>query len=138
MIDFEKDKNWTKDVNLDQMSVIAQEYLKYKSQIIDNPKVDQIKKFLINNQPVIVPSNGKVLYQENKFFKDGGPYYHNIVILGFDDDKQKFIVHDVGTQHGAYFKYSYDLLMDSIHDFPTSGDKSDINLGAKRVLVLIK
>ncbi|MFA4827257.1 MAG: hypothetical protein WC596_03350, partial [Candidatus Shapirobacteria bacterium] len=71
-----------------------------------------------------------------KHFKSGGPYYHNLTILGYDDTKQKFIVHDVGTQFGAYFQYSYDLLMESIHDFPLSGKKEDILIGAKKILIL--
>ncbi|KKQ68181.1 MAG: hypothetical protein US90_C0026G0005 [Candidatus Shapirobacteria bacterium GW2011_GWE2_38_30] len=53
-------------------------------------------------------------------------------------DLTKFIVHDVGTQFGAYFHYSYDLLIESIHDFPSSGVKEDINSGIKQVLILIK
>jgi hypothetical protein len=138
MIDFEQQQSFSEDMNIDQMSIVAQKYLNYSTKTIDNPTVDDIKKYLFQNIPIIVPSNGKILYQENKHFNDGGPYYHNIVILGYDDTKNQFIVHDVGTKAGAYFHYSYSLLMESIHDFPVSGHKEDINTGAKRVLVLLK
>ena len=135
MVNFEEEQGWLKDVNLEQMAEIASKYLKYQSEIIDNPTVEQIKEYLVKDIPIVIPANGKTLYRENKHFKEGGPWYHNLVILGYDDTKQKFVVHDVGTQFGAYFKYSYDLLMESIHDFPESGDKKDIDSGRKAVLI---
>jgi hypothetical protein len=138
IFDFETQQSFTHDVNLGQMALIAQSYLKYTPKIIDNPTIEDIKTYISQDIPVIVPANGKTLYQENKHFKDGGPYYHNIVILGYDDNTQKFTVHDVGTQFGAYFKYSYSLLMNSIHDFPETLKKEDINTGIQRVLILVK
>lgn len=138
MIDFENTQKFTHDMNLAQMSLVVKNYLGYNSQIIENPTIKDLKKYISQDIPVIVPANGKILYQENKHFNSGGPYYHNLTILGYDDTKNQFIVHDVGTKSGAYFKYSYSLLIDSIHDFPQSGNKEDINTGSKRVLVLLK
>lgn len=138
MINFENQQSFSHDMNLNQMTYISQNYFNYISKIIDNPTIDIIKSYLIQNIPVIVPANGKILYKENKHFKSGGPYYHNLVILGFNEDKKQFITHDVGTQFGAYFKYSYSTLLESIHDFPTSGKKEDINDGDKKILVLLK
>lgn len=138
MIDFENIQNFTHDMNLDQMSLVAQKYLNYQAKIINNPTIEEFKKYLSQDIPIIVPANGKTLYQENKHFSSGGPYYHNLTILGYDDNKQQFIVHDVGTKSGAYFKYSYSLLIESIHDFPSSSKKEDINSGPKRVLILLK
>lgn len=138
MIEFENSQNFTHDMNLDQMVLVSQKYLGFKTKIIDNPTTKDIKKYISQDIPVVVPANGKTLYQENKHFTNGGPYYHNLTILGYDDDKKQFIVHDVGTKSGAYFKYSYQLLIDSIHDFPESKNKEDINAGSKRVLILLK
>ena len=138
MIDYENQNQLTKDVNLDQMAQIAAQYLSYQTEIISNPTLDQIKSYLLSDIPIIIPANGKQLFAENHFFTNGGPFYHNLVILGYDDKKQQFTVHDVGTQHGAYFKYSYRLLLDSIHDFPASGHKEDINSGAKNILILLQ
>ncbi len=138
MMNFEDQQNFTHDMNLNQMSFMAQNYLDYSTKIVSNPTTDDIKKYIAQNIPVIVPANGKILYQENKHFNDNGPYYHNLVVLGFDDNTQKFTVHDVGTQFGAYFKYSYSLLMNSIHDFPESGKKEDINQGNKKVIILLQ
>ena len=138
IFDFETNQSFTHDVNIDQMALVAQKYLGYSTKIITNPTINDIKQYLSQNIPVIVPANGKTLYQENKHFKEGGPYYHNLVILGYDDTNNKFTVHDVGTQFGAYFKYSYSLLMQSIHDFPSSQNKEDIDQGEKKVLILLK
>ena len=138
MISFEETQNFTKDMNITQMAIVSEKYLNYQTKVIDNPTIEDIKKYLNQNIPVIITANGKTLFKENSHFKSGGPYYHSLVILGYDDDKKQFIVHDVGTQFGSYFHYSYSLLMESIHDFPVSGHKEDINDGQKRVLILIK
>jgi hypothetical protein len=137
IFDFETRQGWGHDVNLNQLSAVA-DSLGYQSLIINNPSIEQIKTYVSQNIPVIVPANGKTLYRENKHFKSGGPWYHQIVILGYDDTLKQFTVHDVGTQFGAYFKYSYALLMDSIHNWPESGKKEDINLGEKSVMILLK
>lgn len=138
MIDFENTQNFTSDMTVAQMEIVTQKYLNYQTKILDNPTIDDLKKYLSQNIPIIVPASGKILYQENKHFNAGGPYYHNIVILGYDDTKQQFTVHDVGTKAGAYFKYSYSLLIESIHDFPNSHKKEEINNGNKKVLILLK
>jgi len=135
LIDYQTQMGWPKDINLSQMSQIANDYFQINSKIIINPTIEEIKYYISQNKPVLVPANGKVLFRENKYFKDEGPYYHNITILGYNDAKKQFTVHDVGTQHGAYFTYSYQTLMESIHDLPSSGDKYDINLGQPAILV---
>jgi hypothetical protein len=131
-------KSSTHDINLEAMGRVATDLYGYQTKIIDDPTIEDIKSYLAKDIPVIIPANGKTLYQENKHFKSGGPWYHNLVILGYDDTKKLFTVHDVGTQFGAYFSYSYTTLMDSIHDFPESKIKEEIDNGQKRVLVLLK
>jgi hypothetical protein len=138
MFDFESTQSWTHDVTLTQMATISAKLLGYKTKIVEDPTIEDIKAYLAKDIPVIIPANGKILYTENKHFKSGGPWYHNLVILGYDDNKSQFTVHDVGTQFGAYFKYSYTTLMDSIHDFPDTGIKEEINDGQKQVLILLK
>ncbi|MFA7301155.1 MAG: C39 family peptidase [Candidatus Shapirobacteria bacterium] len=117
-----------KSINMSTMSQIANDLYGYKSTIIDNPDTDTIEKYLSQGNILIAPTNGKILYKENKYFRNGGPDYHNIVILGYDHNKKIFIVHDVGTQFGAYFKYSYKILLESLNDFQ----------GPPRLLLLLK
>jgi len=138
MIDYETKQGFGHDINLTQMAQVASAYLGYQTKIITNPTLSQIKQFLLEDTPVVIPANGKTLFAENPNFNQGGPYYHNLTILGYNDNSSQFIVHDVGTRRGAYFRYSYSLLMESIHDLPPSFDKKDINTGSKKILVLLK
>lgn len=133
----EQELGFGHDVNMTQLATVANK-LGYRSQIIENPTIQQLKTYISQNIPVIVPANGKTLFRENKRFKNGGPWYHQLTILGYDDRRSQFIVHDVGTQFGANFRYSYPTLMASIHDFPDSGHKEDIDQGPPRVLILLK
>lgn len=136
MIDYENKHGWGYSINLDKMKQISDEHLGYSSEIISNPTIEDLKRYVSQNIPIVVPAAGKLLYKENKFFNDGGPLYHALVIVGYDDNQQKFIVHDVGTQRGANFRYTYNLLMSSIHDLPPSGLERDILKGDKRVLII--
>lgn len=115
-------------INVSTMAKIANDLYGYQSKIIDSPDTDIIEKYLSQGNILIAPTNGKILFKENKYFKNGGPLYHDIVILGYDHAKKQFIVHDVGTQYGAYFKYSYTVLMESLHDYQ----------GPPRLLLLLK
>lgn len=134
---YETEQGWGHDIDLAKLANVAQEKFGYKTKIIENPLLGDLLTQIDQKHPIIVPANGKLLYKENKNFKGGGPYYHNIVILGYDKVKKQFIVHDVGTKKGAYFRYSFDLLLLAIHDLPSSGEKKDIQTGAKRVMVLL-
>ncbi|GEM_PF-1542729 len=135
---YQTNQGWGHDINAQQMTQTAKDLYGYQSEIIENPSLEDLKKYVSRDIPVIVPASGKILYAENKNFRSGGPYYHSMVILGYHDATQKFTVHDVGTRLGANFKYSYSLLLDSIHDLPDSGNKIEILEGAKRVVVLLK
>lgn len=126
------------DVDLSQLLQVSNQLSDYQGTIIDNPSMEDIKQYISQNIPVIVVANGKTLYSENKYFKNGGPWYHSLVIIGYDDSLQKFIVHDVGTQFGSHFKYSYPVLMSAIHDFPETKNKEDIDQGVPRILILVK
>ncbi len=138
LIEYENNNGFGADISIEQMGLIAQKSLKLKPIIISDPTIEELKSYLSRDLPIIIPANGKILYLENHNFNNFGPYYHNIVLLGYDDTIQKFTVHDVGTRHGAYFIYSYQLLMDSIHDFPPDLHKENINNGPKKVLILEK
>lgn len=138
LFDYQQEKEWGGDINLSQMASMSADLWDYQTKIIENPSPNDIKTAISQDIPVIITANGKTLFKENKNFKSGGPWYHSLVILGYDDDQQQFIVHDVGTRLGAYFRYSYQTLLESIHDFPTSLKKEDINQGTPRVLLLLK
>lgn len=138
MFDYEAQQGWGHDIDNQKMSQIATDLLGYQTKIITQPTLADLKYYLDRQIPLIVTANGKTLYRENRHFKSGGPWYHSLVILGYNDSTQKFTVHDVGTQFGAYYQYSYQLLLDSIHDLPSGGQKEMIAQGEKKFLVLLK
>lgn len=97
--------------------------------IIDDPTPEQIKRELADGHPVVAPFAGRQL--GNPFYSGLGPYYHMMVIVGYDD-KGNFITNDVGTRRGHDFVYSIETIMSAMNDWGTL----DINFGSKRVLVL--
>jgi hypothetical protein len=116
------------DVTISELAALAKSYYQFSgARIIDNPTVLEIKKELAAKRPVIVPAAGRML--ENPNFRSPGPRYHMLVIKGYDS--RGFITNDPGTRNGHSFRYSYDNLMESIRDW----NPSDINQGARRVLV---
>lgn len=135
LFSYQTSQGWGDDVNQNQIASIFSDFYGYQAQTILNPTAKDLENLIANNTPVLVTANGKTLFKENKNFRNGGPDYHALVILGYDSSKQIFTVHDVGTQHGAYFKYTYSTLLDSIHDLPNTG-KKDIKIGPKSILVI--
>ncbi|MDO8611070.1 MAG: hypothetical protein Q7R95_11140, partial [bacterium] len=55
-----------------------------------------------------------------------GSSYHNMVIIGYDDNKNVFIVNDDGdTKTGAKHEYDYELFMSTLHDYNHNTKKTD-------------
>ena len=100
-----------------------------KSDILENPTVDQIKEHLNRGEPVLVPAYGIAL--KNPYYTQPGPVYHMLVIKGYTKDNQ-FITNDPGTKHGAGYVYSFDTIMNAMHDW----NAQDMLQGKKAALVL--
>lgn len=83
------------------------------AQIIENPTLEDIKVALNKGHLLIAPFDGKTL--ENPNFRNGGPKYHMSVIKGYDGDT--LLVHDVGTRNGENFRYSWENIQLSLHDW---------------------
>lgn len=101
-----------------------------KSEILENPTVDQIKERLNLGQPVIVPVAGQML--KNPYFTAPGPKYHMLVIRGYTKDGN-FITNDPGTKRGAAYLYSFETIMNAIHDW---NGEADIQKGKRMILIL--
>ncbi|OGH65898.1 MAG: hypothetical protein A3B90_00055 [Candidatus Magasanikbacteria bacterium RIFCSPHIGHO2_02_FULL_41_13] len=133
MVKWEENLGWGLSIELEKIQKIFTEYLtgytSGKLKIVENPTVDQLKKFIANGQPVYVVASGKLL--SNPHFQNGGPEYHTLVIRGYTKDS--FITNDPGTQFGQNFKYKYNVLMNAIHDW-NGGDV----LNGRRVVMVIE
>jgi hypothetical protein len=75
--------------------------------------VDRIKYELFKGNLVIIPAAGRELHNPN--FKGAGPIYHMLVIKGYND--KEFITNDPGTRKGNGYRYSYDTIINAIHDW---------------------
>lgn len=106
---------WSLDEDTNKIVTLINNYYGWEARIFENPTIEQIKNEINNNRPIIVPTFGKAL--QNKYFKDGGPDYHTLIISGYDDEKKEFITQEPGTKFGLDFRYSYDKVMNAIHDF---------------------
>ena len=102
----------------DTMERIIKGYFGYndvevKREIVLKDIIDEIKK----GRAVIVPTNGRLL--GNPYFTLPGPERHNLVIRGYDSEKQEFIVNDPGTRRGEKYRYQEEILFNAIRDYPT-------------------
>jgi len=118
-----------KDTTIEQTAEMIRGYWGFdRLRIVENPTVEQIKEALAEGDPVIAPFSGRDL--KNPFYSNQGPYYHMLVIKGYDSTG--FITNDVGTKQGHNYRYPFDHLMSALHDW----DTKDIRLGAKKIIVL--
>jgi hypothetical protein len=139
MVEFQKDYfNSHKDLNVKEIIELTEEFYqeKFSSKTLTNRKegLDYLKENLVQGNIFIIPAAGREL--KNLYFKSPGPLYHALVIKGFDETTQEFITNDPGTRRGENFRYPYDIIWNSIHDFP--GKKEDILKGGKRVILVEK
>ncbi|MBU2025712.1 MAG: C39 family peptidase [Patescibacteria group bacterium] len=130
----EKNFNGHHDLDAEHIVKLAREFYNDQYQIKKEFTQNDIKKYLARKTIIIVPAAGRVL--ENPNFKQPGPLYHALVIIGYDEKKQQFITNDPGTRKGSEFRYSYKNLMQSIHDFP--GKKEQILQGEKIIILVEK
>jgi len=90
---------------------------------------------LVLGHIVIVPTNGKMLHNPN--FTNGGPDRHNLVIVGYDMEKEQFITNDPGTRNGKGYRYDQQVLLSAIRDYPT-GDHEPITSSSKTMISIKK
>lgn len=120
-----------KDTTVAETARIIEEHFGYDAvTIIDDPTVEQIQEAVASGKPVIIPAAGRLL--GNPHFTAPGPLYHMLVIKGYTKNGY-FIANDPGTRFGADYLYSYETIMNAIHDWR---DDQQIELGEKRILVL--
>jgi hypothetical protein len=130
MIDWETAQGWGGSISMEKIKKIATDYLKIKRKIsiVQDPTIDQIKKFIKDGHPVLAVADGKIL--PNRYYSNGGPVYHAFVIRGYTDDK--FITNDPGVNRGTNFVFPVSSVMESLHDW----NGGDVKNGGKVILVI--
>jgi uncharacterized protein YvpB len=134
-----QEKNWGGhyDLPAQEIGKLAKEYYSYKNiEVIYDISIEDIKRKLSQKNPVIVPAAGRLL--ANPYFTPPGPVYHNLVIVGYDQNG--FITNDPGVWQGHKFRYTYENLFSSIHDFVPGTTKINPSpiLNGQKVIIIIK
>jgi hypothetical protein len=130
MVAWQED-NWGGHFNMPvaKFSEYIDIFYDYRVELVEDVSVAQLENFLDQGLPIIVPADGHKL--DNPFFSGDGPEYHMLVIKGYVDGN--FITNDPGTWRGEDFIYTYENMMESIHDWDT---KKSTASGLRNVLVL--
>lgn len=94
--------------------------------------LERMKKEIAKGNLIILPAAGRLL--ENPYFTPPGPIYHNIVLIGYDDEEGVFYSNDPGIMSGGKFKYSYENIIESVADW--SYEEETINMD-RRVMIIV-
>ncbi len=105
---------YEKNLSLEKVQIVAKTFYPYKTDIITEPTIDQIRLELNLGRPVIVPLEARLLKNPN--YTPPGPVYHVIVIRGYTANGN-FITNDPGTHLGADYLYNEEVIMSAIHDW---------------------
>ncbi len=100
--------------------------------IIDNFTEADFKRILSEGKLIILPANGRLL--ENPNFKQPGPIYHMLVVIGYDDEG--FITNDPGTRKGRRYRYSYETLHEATGQWDGSTHTTNTNI--KQAIIVSK
>lgn len=129
LVDWENENlGFFKDTNTIETAQILKDYFNLNAEISEEVTADKIKQALLENKIVILPTAGRVL--DNPYFSGEGPIYHMLIVRGWD--KNNFVTNDPGTKRGENFKYSYENLLNAVHDW----NNGDIYNGEKLMIIV--
>lgn len=130
MVADQDERGWGYSIPIKHIQRLYNEYFygEKKAHIVLNPTINEIKTYIDNGTPVLAVAYGKSL--PNKWYSNGGPEYHALIIRGYTEDS--FITNDPGVNRGRNFKFPINDLMNSIHDW----NDGDVQNGQSAILVL--
>ncbi len=129
-----QDKRWGSNANSDaaRTAEIVNSLGLFKARVVTEPTLEDIKKELAAQRPVITLHKGFDLGNKNIPFLPTGSSYHVLVVIGYDDVAQEFITNDDGDEKaGKGRRYAYSTVMNSMHDY---NYKTNLTDGPARAL----
>ena len=131
IIDWEvKNLGFFESTTAEETARVIREMLGLKAEIIENPKVEDIKAAIAADKLVLVPSAGRQI--GNPFYKSPGPLYHMLLLKGYTPDK--FITNDAGTKRGENYPYKFETVLNANHDW----NSGDVLNGAKKMIFVFQ
>ena len=119
------------DTSVSETARIMQQLYRLPNVSVESvSSADTVKEEIRKGRIVILPVAGRML--GNPHFKQPGPLYHMLVVIGFDNMKKIFITNDPGTRHGASYAYNQQKLFAAIHDW----NNGDVLHGDKKMIVI--
>lgn len=119
------------DTTAEQTAEFAEKFYDESYSVIENPTLDDMKKQLAAGKLIAAPMAGRLL--GNPYYTAPGPVFHYLVIRGYDDASEEFITNDPGTRRGELYRYSYDTIMNAMHDWP--GSEDTMTTGRKVIII---
>ncbi len=119
------------DITLEQLSEVAEKHYGYDTELLYDFDAEDLKRILAAGHPIIAPFAGREL--GNPYFSGQGPWYHMLVITGYEGDM--FITNDVGTRRGEGYRYRSDALLRAMHDWNKTNEEIG---GGRRVVMIVK
>lgn len=119
------------DTSAEVTAATARDYLGLNAVVSHQVNKQHIKTLLSQGKPILAPVYGKALH--NPHYRNGGPYYHMMVIVGYDGNT--VITHDPGTAYGEHYRYDFDLFVNAIHDL---GVPESSTASASPAMIIIK
>jgi len=103
--------------NVKETEEMIKELFDFETKVHPNPSFDEIKEIISRGSFIVAPFAGRML--NNPFYSGEGPYYHMMVIKGYDDrtDEKKIITHDVGTKRGKDYIYPWYIIKSAMRDY---------------------
>ena len=114
-----------KDTDAERTARIINEYSSFNASVERSPTLDQIKAELRAGHPAISLHYGFGLKNPRLRFRAQGSSFHMLVLSGFDDANQEFIVEDSGDYRGLDARYSYATILSTLHDFDQGEERAN-------------
>lgn len=103
----------------DTLDIIINGYFQWdRAEIKEIDGAEDIYEQLEDGKLVVVPVNGRIL--ANPHYTAPGPDHHTLLIIGYDYGTEEFITNDPGTRYGASYRYTKDVMLSAITDYPTT------------------
>lgn len=132
LADFEvKRFGYHQDISLPEIVSVFREYFQYDQvMLLEDVTLSDIRQELSDGNIVLAPTFGQALRNPN--FKSPGPITHMLVLTGYDKSTKEFIVNDPGTRRGENYRYTEDILFESLWAYPPGTTHPPIPSPSKR------